>query len=926
APKSLDELAEAKCAPGVFGKGDLEHPDGGTYSLAADGMSGVCSKWGRAEALNPCIEHPVVEAISEEIDEYRAFVNEYNQYWRTFFDPIAVRVQASPKQYRLETLVLPLIDNSIYTTMAQVLGGPAVALDTLPTPKREIGGVWVHFNKKPLLNALGPEEKPMAKKEEKERPGKTVKQADYHLKLIGLALHNYHDVNTHLPPAAFADNEGKPLLSWRVHLLPFLEEDKLYREFHLDEPWDSEHNKKLIARMPKVFQGPTQKLNEDGKTVYLAPVGKDTLFPPDGKKLTLASVTDGLSNTIAFVETADDAAVVWTKPDDLAIDQAKPWHNLKRPGQDFTLVMMADGSTRRIPHKLEPAALAAAFTRAGGEIVFLDGEKRPAAPVGPKQAGDFVKDLREIGLAMHNFESVFQHLPPPFLRDKDGKPMKSGLSWRVHILPFIELDNLYRQFKFDEPWDSEHNKKLIAQMPRIYQGLSKKLNDEGKTIFVVPAGKGTMFPPDGPMTIARVEDGTANTIMASLADDDHAVVWTKPDDITIDWKNPLKGFRAGADGWLVLMGDGSLRRFAGNLDAKKATALLTAAAADLIELDPADELPHPPPAPAQPAPLFDLRLDDEARRELEKMGVDLNKVRRFLRDGIGDQVGLHLHDASKLLDYETSGAIGGGPALGGRMGVAEIFGLGLAVQFATGPSSISIPVKDAKAVDEFLDELDRILINLRPTVRGDLGLLQGSEFYRLPAAKGPPVRCIAFKLFGLVYRVYWARIGDGLYVVNRPFVLDDIKDAQSAGKKPDAKELGHALVRVRPENWKEVLPGYNQGWAEKQRSACHDNLSVLANVARGWNDKAMDAAVLDRVARFYGVRPFCPDGGSYTLSADGKRCSCSVHGDEHDPRQPAAPTPESPTGKLMKVFAGLRATLTFHDEGLRAVVVIERKE
>src|SRR5262249_20020790 len=132
------ELAEGKCAPGVFGKGDLEHPDGGTYSLAADGMSGVCSKWGRAEALNPCIEHPVVEAVADEIDEYRAFVNEYNQYWRTFFDPIALRVQASPKQYRLETLILPLIDNSIYTTMAQVLGGPAVALDTLPTPKREI--------------------------------------------------------------------------------------------------------------------------------------------------------------------------------------------------------------------------------------------------------------------------------------------------------------------------------------------------------------------------------------------------------------------------------------------------------------------------------------------------------------------------------------------------------------------------------------------------------------------------------------------------------------------------------------------------------------------------------------------------------------------------------------------------------------------
>src|SRR5262249_36322743 len=196
--------------------------------------------------------------------------------------------------------------------------------------------------------------------------------------------------------------------------------------------------------------------------------------------------------------------------------------------------------------------------RAGGETVVLEGDEKPAVPPGPKQAGDFVKDLREIGLAMHNFESVFQHLPPPFLRDKDGKPMKSGLSWRVHILPFIEQDNLYRAFKPDEPWDSEHNKKLIAQMPRIYQGLSKKLNDDGKTIFVVPAGKGTMFPPDGPMSIARVEDGLSNTIMASLADDDHAVVWTKPDDITIDWKNPLRGFRAGADGGLVLMGDGSI--------------------------------------------------------------------------------------------------------------------------------------------------------------------------------------------------------------------------------------------------------------------------------------------------------------------------------------------------------------------------------
>jgi Protein of unknown function (DUF1559) len=930
APKSLEELAEAKCAPGVFGKGDLAHPDGGSYSLSSDGMSGVCSKWGRAENLTPCIEHPVTEATREEADDYKGFVTEYNQYWRTFFDPIAVRVQSSAKLYRLETLILPLIDNSIYTTMAQMLGGPVVALDTLPTPRREIGGVWVHFNKKPLLDILGPDTAPVAKKEaEKPRPGKTIKQSENDLKMLLLALHNYHDTMGTFP-ADVRDQGGKAILSWRVLLLPYLEEDKLYREFKLDEPWDSEHNKQLISRMPKVLWGPTKKLNEEYKTVYLAAVGKDTMFPPDGAKMSFASVTDGLSNTIAFIEAADEAAVVWSKPGDLPLDPAKPFQGLKRPGQDFILAGMADGRAERIDNKLDPAVLAAAFTRAGGEAVSLKPEEPRANQ--PKVAADFVNDLRQIGLAMHNFESAYQHFPPapPFPQPprKDGKPPKSELSWRVHMLPFVEQDQLYRQFKMGEPWDSEHNKKLIARMPRIYQGLNKKLNDEGKTIFVVPSGKGTMFPPDGAQVrIGDVTDGLSNTVMASLADDEHAVIWTKPDDVNIDWKEPLKGFRAGADGWLVVMGDGQVRRFAGTLDPKKAAALLTMAGGETVELDPTEELapPAPPRGPAQP--LFDFRLDDGDRRELEQMGIDLNKVRRFLRDGIGDQVGFHLHDGSKTFDYETSGAVNSrSPLFGGRLGPADTIGLAGLVQFVTGPSSVSIPVKDAKAVDEFLDHLDSFLTKVRESDSRELrNLLGDTEFYRLPSGDGPVIRCVAIKAFGLVYRIYWARIGDGLYIANRPFVLDDIRAARS-GKKPEAKETGHAQVRVRPENWKDVLPGYNLGWAEKHRSGCHDNLSLLANVARGWNDKAVDAAVRERVARFYGIRPFCPDGGTYTLSADGRRCTCSVHGDPQDPRQLAAPTADSPTGQVLKTFAGLRATLTFHEDGLRAVVVVERKE
>src|SRR5438093_7201056 len=73
------------------------------------------------------------------------------------------------------------------------------------------------------------------------------------LKQLALAMHNYHDTYGHLPPAALKNKKGKPLLSWRVALLPFVEEDKLYKEFRLDEPWDSAHNKKLLAKMPKLF-------------------------------------------------------------------------------------------------------------------------------------------------------------------------------------------------------------------------------------------------------------------------------------------------------------------------------------------------------------------------------------------------------------------------------------------------------------------------------------------------------------------------------------------------------------------------------------------------------------------------------------------------------------------------------------------------
>ena len=171
------------------------------------------------------------------------------------------------------------------------------------------------------------------------------------------------------PPAASYDKKGNALLSWRVHLLPYLGEEKLYKEFHLDEPWDSDNNRRLIARMPAVFRSTADpKLVADGKTTYLAPVGESTMFPV-GRGVRIAEVTDGTSNTILFVQADDDHAVVWTKPEDLAYDAKDAMKGL---GGRFTggfPTAFADGSVHFIPKSIDKDTLRALFTRNGGEVV-----------------------------------------------------------------------------------------------------------------------------------------------------------------------------------------------------------------------------------------------------------------------------------------------------------------------------------------------------------------------------------------------------------------------------------------------------------------------------------------------------------------------------------------------------------------------------
>jgi hypothetical protein len=187
------------------------------------------------------------------------------------------------------------------------------------------------------------------------------------MKQMALALHNYHDTYKSFPAhASYA--KKKPLLSWRVHILPFLEQDGLYRAFKLDEPWDSPHNKALIARMPEIYRSPLAKDVAAGKTVYVAPTGPNMIFgSPKGTPI--RNIVDGTSNTIMLVEADDGRAVYWTQPEDLKVDRDNPLTGLIKKGAKGFHAGFADGSVRFVSSRVDPQVLWSLFTMNGGEVI-----------------------------------------------------------------------------------------------------------------------------------------------------------------------------------------------------------------------------------------------------------------------------------------------------------------------------------------------------------------------------------------------------------------------------------------------------------------------------------------------------------------------------------------------------------------------------
>jgi prepilin-type processing-associated H-X9-DG protein len=193
-------------------------------------------------------------------------------------------------------------------------------------------------------------------------------QSTNNLKQLTLALHNYHDVFGTFPPAVVSDENGRPLYSGRVLLLPFMEQKALYDQFDKDKAWDSPENQAIAQTVIRTFVDPSSANAIPGQTDYLFVTGSKTIFEA-GRGTKLFEVTDGTSNTMVLVE-VKNSGVNWAEPRDLAIEQPMPLPPGNHPGGN--IAAFADGSVRFIRSAaVPPAQIRNAATKDGGEVVNL---------------------------------------------------------------------------------------------------------------------------------------------------------------------------------------------------------------------------------------------------------------------------------------------------------------------------------------------------------------------------------------------------------------------------------------------------------------------------------------------------------------------------------------------------------------------------
>jgi hypothetical protein len=193
------------------------------------------------------------------------------------------------------------------------------------------------------------------------------------LSQLAAAIHIYCGVYGILPPAHVDDEYGRPMHSWRVLILPFINQGGLYAKYNFSEPWDGPSNVKLLSQMPRIFSCPTRDAGTTAPTMtsYVVVSSPDTMFPGP-HAIRFDQVTDGLSSTLMLVEVGN-SQIPWTKPEDLDLrtmslqinDETHPAISSKHPGG--ANVEFADRRYRFLRDSVTASQLKSLLTRSGGE-------------------------------------------------------------------------------------------------------------------------------------------------------------------------------------------------------------------------------------------------------------------------------------------------------------------------------------------------------------------------------------------------------------------------------------------------------------------------------------------------------------------------------------------------------------------------------
>ncbi len=191
--------------------------------------------------------------------------------------------------------------------------------------------------------------------------------------------------------------------------------------------------------------------------------------------------------------------------------------------------------------------------------------------------------LKQIGIALHNYESEHRSFPPAFIADDNGTPLHS---WRTLLTPSLERSDLYEAYDFNESWNGTVNGPLAKDLPEVYACPSDSGSDATTISYVAVTGPGFIFDGSKPVRIREIIDGTSNTIaLVELADS--GIPWTEPRDITFDEFVQRFQERTVSDhygGFNVLFADASVRFIRYDLDLQTLEALFTRAGGEAVSL------------------------------------------------------------------------------------------------------------------------------------------------------------------------------------------------------------------------------------------------------------------------------------------------------------------------------------------------------